>query len=178
MCQIVPQQVATRSNGNELAQFKVFHLTTPTTAARNRSMSTTMSTVGTPGSSSCHVASANGNQVGFNTSKRILSSMKVSQSHGSLSLYAGLGNDQQHLNSNNLGECWQQQHSNSNLANNLRLSGECQSSIEILGPQSGLVYMMKNPKDPLIHIHLYESDAAEEVSAFQLPVEVANWLIN
>lgn len=37
---------------------------------------------------------------------------------------------------------------------------------EIYGPENGMVYLLKNPRDPLLHIHLFESDSVEEVSGF------------
>lgn len=37
---------------------------------------------------------------------------------------------------------------------------------EIYGPENGMVYLLKNPRDPLLHIHLFESDSVEEVSDF------------
>lgn len=38
--------------------------------------------------------------------------------------------------------------------------------MSIVGPQHGFVYLLKDPRDPLLHIHLFEGDSAEEVSAF------------
>lgn len=38
--------------------------------------------------------------------------------------------------------------------------------MEICGPEYGIVYLLKNPRDPLLHIHLYESECVEEVSLF------------
>lgn len=33
----------------------------------------------------------------------------------------------------------------------------------IVGPQHGIVYLLKDPRDPLLHIYLYETDCLEEV---------------
>lgn len=34
---------------------------------------------------------------------------------------------------------------------------------EIFGPEFGLVYLLKNPHDPLLHIHFYECEKYEQV---------------
>lgn len=36
--------------------------------------------------------------------------------------------------------------------------------MEVYGLNNGLIYLLKDPRDPLLHIHLFESDAVEEVS--------------
>lgn len=41
---------------------------------------------------------------------------------------------------------------------------------EIWGPENGFVYLLKNPRDPLLHIHLYETDNVDEVS------DLCEWL--
>uniref|UniRef100_A0A182KCA6 Uncharacterized protein n=1 Tax=Anopheles christyi TaxID=43041 RepID=A0A182KCA6_9DIPT len=33
---------------------------------------------------------------------------------------------------------------------------------EIFGPEFGLVYLLKNPQDPLLHIHFYECEKYEQ----------------
>lgn len=38
---------------------------------------------------------------------------------------------------------------------------------EIYGPENGMIYLLKNPRDPLLHIHLYECESKEEVSKFE-----------
>lgn len=43
-----------------------------------------------------------------------------------------------------------------------------QNFMEFQGPITGLVYLLKDPKDPLLHIYLFECEAVEEVS-FQFP---------
>ncbi|XP_063695623.1 TBC1 domain family member 4 isoform X2 [Culicoides brevitarsis] len=35
---------------------------------------------------------------------------------------------------------------------------------EIYGPENGMVYLLKNPRDPLLHIHLFESESVEEMT--------------
>lgn len=35
---------------------------------------------------------------------------------------------------------------------------------EIYGPEYGLIYLLKTPQDPLLHIHLYECEKYEQVS--------------
>jgi len=39
-----------------------------------------------------------------------------------------------------------------------------QNFMEFQGPITGLVYLLKDPKDPLLHIYLFECDTVEEVS--------------
>ncbi|KAG4077312.1 hypothetical protein HA402_009713 [Bradysia odoriphaga] len=36
--------------------------------------------------------------------------------------------------------------------------------MQIVGPQHGIVYLMKDPRDPLLHIYLFESDCIEEMT--------------
>lgn len=41
------------------------------------------------------------------------------------------------------------------------------SSVELCGPNNGMITLIKNPKEPLLHIHLFEwGDDILEVSAF------------
>lgn len=40
--------------------------------------------------------------------------------------------------------------------------------MQIVGPQHGIVYLMKDPRDPLLHIYLFESDCIEEVSGINV----------
>lgn len=35
--------------------------------------------------------------------------------------------------------------------------------MEVHGLNNGLIYLLKDPRDPLLHIHLFESDAVDEV---------------
>lgn len=42
--------------------------------------------------------------------------------------------------------------------------GNANNFMEFLGPITGLVYLMKDPRDPLLHIYLFECEAVEEVS--------------
>uniref|UniRef100_A0A182PK46 Uncharacterized protein n=1 Tax=Anopheles epiroticus TaxID=199890 RepID=A0A182PK46_9DIPT len=35
---------------------------------------------------------------------------------------------------------------------------------EIFGPEFGLVYLLKNPHDPLLHIHFYECEKYEQAT--------------
>lgn len=161
MCRIVQQQVTSRSNGNDFAQFKISHLTASIPSARNQLYNATTFSKG--GKNNPQSGSGSGNtSVGHNTSKGMLSSMRVSQSHGSLSLFSGQEANQQQSISNDLLQ--PQHHTSINSSNYLRIPNGNQDSIEIIGPQPGLVYMIRNPKDSLIHIHLYESDSANEVS--------------
>ncbi|KXJ78995.1 hypothetical protein RP20_CCG002548 [Aedes albopictus] len=37
---------------------------------------------------------------------------------------------------------------------------------EIYGPEYGLIYLLKTPQDPLLHIHLYECEKYEQVSLY------------
>uniref|UniRef100_A0A182QLD5 Uncharacterized protein n=1 Tax=Anopheles farauti TaxID=69004 RepID=A0A182QLD5_9DIPT len=41
------------------------------------------------------------------------------------------------------------------------------SVAEIFGPEYGLVYLLKNPQDPLLHIHFYECEKYEQVSWYR-----------
>lgn len=55
------------------------------------------------------------------------------------------------------------------IANGGNLNGKKSSDdglMTIVGHQSGIVYLLKDPRDPLLHIHLYESDAVDEVSNY------------
>lgn len=38
--------------------------------------------------------------------------------------------------------------------------------MEILGAVNGFLYLLKDPKDPLLHIHLFESESLDEVRIF------------
>lgn len=40
--------------------------------------------------------------------------------------------------------------------------------MEVYGLNHGLIYLLKDPQDPLLHIHLFESEAVEEVSGHLL----------
>uniref|UniRef100_A0A336MD89 CSON013817 protein n=1 Tax=Culicoides sonorensis TaxID=179676 RepID=A0A336MD89_CULSO len=53
-----------------------------------------------------------------------------------------------------------------NSRSNNSTSSDSQSNqiAEIYGPENGMVYLLKNPRDPLLHIHLFESDSVEEMT--------------
>lgn len=40
--------------------------------------------------------------------------------------------------------------------------------MEVYGLNHGLIYLLKDPKDPLLHIHLFESEAVDEVNELDL----------
>ena len=40
--------------------------------------------------------------------------------------------------------------------------------MEFTGPINGMVYLIKDPRDPLLHVYLYESDAIDDVSTYLL----------
>lgn len=40
--------------------------------------------------------------------------------------------------------------------------------MEVCGLNHGLIYLLKDPKDPLLHIHLFESEAVDEVNELDL----------
>nr|XP_036233743.1 TBC1 domain family member 4 isoform X2 [Bactrocera oleae] len=42
--------------------------------------------------------------------------------------------------------------------------GNANNFMEFLGPITGLVYLMKDPRDPLLHIYLFECEAVEEMA--------------
>lgn len=50
--------------------------------------------------------------------------------------------------------------------------------MQIVGPQHGIVYLMKDPRDPLLHIYLFESDCIEEVSEFALFLDMFVFHVN
>lgn len=74
--------------------------------------------------------------------------LKTSTSYGSLSSSAAASYQQQQQQNG-------QQDDQNAVPNNF---------MEFTGPLTGLVYLMKEPKDPLLHIYLFECDAVEEVS--------------
>lgn len=37
-------------------------------------------------------------------------------------------------------------------------------TMNIIGPEHGIIYLLKDPRDPLLHIYLYESDNLDDVS--------------
>lgn len=41
-------------------------------------------------------------------------------------------------------------------------------TMNIIGPEHGIIYLLKDPRDPLLHIYLYESDSLDDVSVTQL----------
>ncbi|TMW50431.1 hypothetical protein DOY81_004484 [Sarcophaga bullata] len=77
----------------------------------------------------------------------IKSSLKTSTSYGSLSSSAAASYQQQQQQQ-------QQQDDQNTVPNNF---------MEFTGPLTGLVYLMKEPKDPLLHIYLFECEAVEEI---------------
>lgn len=86
------------------------------------------------------------------------STLKTSTSYGSLSSSAAASYQQQQLQQ----QQQQQQQSQDTNGDN----GVPNNFMEFTGPITGLVYLMKEPKDPLLHIYLFECDAVEEVSSF------------
>lgn len=52
-------------------------------------------------------------------------------------------------------------------------TADAEPFMSIVGPQHGFVYLLKDPRDPLLHIHLFEGDSAEEVSAAPMRAFVA-----
>ncbi|XP_019890540.2 TBC1 domain family member 4 isoform X1 [Musca domestica] len=85
------------------------------------------------------------------TSNGFKSSLKTSTSYGSLSSSAAASYQQQ--------QQAQQQQQQANDDN-----GVPNNFMEFTGPITGLVYLMKEPKDPLLHIYLFECDAVEEMA--------------
>ena len=84
----------------------------------------------------------------------IKSSLKTSTSYGSLSSSAAASYQQQQQHQQQQQQQQQQDDQNA-VPNNF---------MEFTGPLTGLVYLMKEPKDPLLHIYLFECEAVEEVS--------------
>lgn len=51
------------------------------------------------------------------------------------------------------------------------------SSVELSGPNNGMITLIKNPKDPLLHIHLFEwGDDIEEVSFLSYEIGLRRYL--
>lgn len=48
--------------------------------------------------------------------------------------------------------------------------------MEFYGLNNGFIYLVKDPRDPLLHIHLFESDAIDEVRTRQLIHSFSNLL--
>ncbi|CAD6991643.1 unnamed protein product, partial [Ceratitis capitata] len=46
--------------------------------------------------------------------------------------------------------------------------GNANNCMEFLGPITGLVYLMKDPRDPLLHIYLFECEAVEELKLLRI----------
>ena len=109
------------------------------------------------------------------TSNGFRQTLTTSTSHGSLSASAAAA---YHIAANNV------QQANAEMGGNIYGAGNgvgggnsngggrdaasnpanMQNFMEFVAPITGLVYLMKNPKDPLLHIYLFECDTLEEVS--------------
>ncbi|XP_075146212.1 PTB_TBC1D1_like and TBC domain-containing protein plx isoform X2 [Haematobia irritans] len=99
---------------------------------------------------------SNGNNAGLTTSSNgFKTTLKTSTSYGSLSSSAAASYQQQQL---------QHQQQLAHDANNAGDNGVPNNFMEFTGPITGLVYLMKEPKDPLLHIYLFECDAVEEMA--------------
>ncbi|XP_073833474.1 PTB_TBC1D1_like and TBC domain-containing protein plx isoform X2 [Musca autumnalis] len=94
--------------------------------------------------------SIGGNGLSSSSSNGFKSSLKTSTSYGSLSSSAAASYQQQQQQQ-------QQQQANDD-------NGVPNNFMEFTGPITGLVYLMKEPKDPLLHIYLFECDAVEEMA--------------
>uniref|UniRef100_A0A1I8PT26 Rab-GAP TBC domain-containing protein n=1 Tax=Stomoxys calcitrans TaxID=35570 RepID=A0A1I8PT26_STOCA len=99
--------------------------------------------------------SSNSNIAGLTASNGFKSTLKTSTSYGSLSSSAAASYQQQQL---------QHQQQLAHEANNSGDNGVPNNFMEFTGPITGLVYLMKEPKDPLLHIYLFECDAVEEMA--------------
>ncbi|XP_061390357.1 TBC1 domain family member 1 [Musca vetustissima] len=97
------------------------------------------------------IVGGNGLPSSSSTSNGFKSSLKTSTSYGSLSSSAAASYQQQQQ---------QQQQQANDAADN----GVPNNFMEFTGPITGLVYLMKEPKDPLLHIYLFECDAVEEMA--------------
>ncbi|KAI8129594.1 TBC1 domain family member 1 [Lucilia cuprina] len=80
--------------------------------------------------------------------------LKTSTSYGSLSSSAAASYQQQQQQQQQQYQNGQQDDQNA-VPNNF---------MEFTGPLTGLVYLMKEPKDPLLHIYLFECEAVEEMA--------------
>ncbi|XP_065357640.1 TBC1 domain family member 4 isoform X2 [Calliphora vicina] len=82
----------------------------------------------------------------------IKTALKTSTSYGSLSSSAAASYQQQQQ---------QQQYQNGQPDDQNAVPN---NFMEFTGPLTGLVYLMKEPKDPLLHIYLFECEAVEEMA--------------
>ncbi|XP_011179138.1 TBC1 domain family member 4 isoform X3 [Zeugodacus cucurbitae] len=135
MCRIVHKQSNTKSAGNGFLQLKAF----------------------TSGSSSATNSNANGLK-----STGTGGALTTSTSYGSLSSSAAQRErerererEQAALAAANGVDGGTNETVNGGNANNF---------MEFLGPITGLVYLMKDPRDPLLHIYLFECEAVEEMA--------------
>ncbi|XP_011203102.2 TBC1 domain family member 4 isoform X2 [Bactrocera dorsalis] len=134
MCRIVHKQSNTKSAGNGFLQLKAF------------------TSVGSATSSTANGLKSNGTGGALTTST----------SYGSLSSSAALRErerererEQAALAAANGVDGGTNEPVNGGNANNF---------MEFLGPITGLVYLMKDPRDPLLHIYLFECEAVEEMA--------------
>lgn len=144
MCRIVHKPQA-KSIGNGFMQLK--------SNAGQASASNCGSIVSTSSSSSTNCAVAGvGGGVGVGnslTANGMRSTLTTSTSYGSLSSSAAAAYQLQ-----------QQQQTAASAAD----TEQPQNFMEFQGPITGLVYLLKDPKDPLLHIYLFECETIEEVS--------------
>lgn len=143
MCRIVHKPQA-KSIGNGFMQLK--------SNAGQASATNCGSIVSTSSSSSTNCAAAGvGVGVGSSlTANGMRSTLTTSTSYGSLSSSAAAAYQLQQ----------QQQQAAASAAD----AEQPQNFMEFQGPITGLVYLLKDPKDPLLHIYLFECETVEEVS--------------
>lgn len=148
MCRIVHKPQA-KSIGNGFMQLK-------SNAGQASSASNCGSIVSTSSSSSTSCAAAGaGVGVGSSlTANGMRSTLTTSTSYGSLSSSAAAAYQLQQ----------QQQQQQIAAAASAADSEQPQNFMEFQGPITGLVYLLKDPKDPLLHIYLFECETVEEVS--------------
>jgi len=143
MCRIIHKPQA-KSVGNGFMQLK-------SNAPFSNCASATTGYSSTSASSSTAVgaAGAAGNSLTANGTRHTLT---TSTSYGSLSSSAAAAYQLQQ----------QQQQQQQQAAD----AEQPQNFMEFQGPITGLVYLLKDPKDPLLHIYLFECETIEEVSSY------------
>ncbi|KAM8705992.1 hypothetical protein ACLKA7_010313 [Drosophila subpalustris] len=137
MCRIIHKPQA-KTVGNGFMQLK------SNAGSANLSAATTGST-STSSTAAANIAAAAGNSLTANGARHTLT---TSTSYGSLSSSAAAAYQLQ-----------QQQQQQQQAAD----AEQPQNFMEFQGPITGLVYLLKDPKDPLLHIYLFECETIEEL---------------
>lgn len=150
MCRIVHKPQA-KSIGNGFMQLK----SNAGHASGSNCGSSASTSSSSTSSSTSYSAAGVGVGVGGNslTANGTRNTLTTSTSYGSLSSSAAAAYQLQ-----------QQQQSAAAAAATAGDAEQPQNFMEFQGPITGLVYLLKDPKDPLLHIYLFECETIEEVS--------------